>query len=83
MKQIAFSKTAVRALRRMPSHAAALIRAKIKQYATDPESLGNNVKALRGRDGFRLRVGDWRVIFDEDGRVISVLEIGPRGGAYD
>ena len=29
-----------------------------------------------------LRVGDWRVIMDEDGVVLAVLEIGPRGGIY-
>lgn len=59
------------------------IRAKIAQYAADPASQANNVKKLQGRDGYRLRVGDWRVIFDEDGNVIAILEIGPRGGIYD
>ncbi|WP_035097604.1 hypothetical protein [Devosia sp. LC5] len=35
-----------------------------------------------GRPGIRLRVGDWRVIM-EDGVVLEVLEIGPRGGVYE
>ena len=38
---------------------------------------------LQGRTGIRLRVGDWRVIMDEDGNVLAVLDIGPRGGIYD
>ena len=39
---------------------------------------------LRGRPGFRLRIGGWRVIFDrhEEAREIDVLRIGPRGDVY-
>lgn len=31
----------------------------------------------------RLRVGDWRVIFTEDGTVIAIIKIAPRGGVYE
>ncbi len=55
---------------------------KIEAYAENPASQANNVKALRGREGIRLRVGDWRVIM-HDGEVLDVLRIGPRGGVYD
>jgi mRNA interferase RelE/StbE len=83
MKRINYSKDASKALSRMSANMAKLIRSKIEQYASDPAPLANNVKALRGRPGFRLRVGDWRVIFDEIGDVIDILEIGPRGRVYD
>jgi len=33
-----------------------------------------------GRLGKRLRVGDFRVIFEEDSTTIRVLTLGPRGG---
>lgn len=66
----------------MPANSARRIIEKIEAYASDPASQGNNVKALRGRDGIRLRVGDWRVIMI-DGVVLDVLEIGPRGSIYD
>ena len=66
----------------MPANTAERIRAKIEVYAADPTSQANNVKSLQGRPGIRLRVGDWRVIM-EDGVVLAVLEIGPRGGIYD
>jgi len=56
--------------------------AKVDQYAADPGSQANNVTALQGREGIRLRVGDWRVIM-QDGQVLAVLEIGPRGSIYD
>ncbi len=67
----------------MPANTAATIRAKIDQYARDPKSLANNVVKLQGREGYRLRVGDWRVIFGDDGAVLAILHIGPRGGVYD
>ena len=81
MKQIAYSKTAVNALRRMPAPTSRRIRNKIEEYAADPLSQANNVKPLVARDAIRLRVGDWRVIM-EDGIVLD-LDIGPRGSVYD
>ena len=83
MRQVSFSKSSLQTLRRMPSNVAATIRAKIDQYARDPASLSNNVTRLKGRSGWRLRVGDWRVIFDDDGVVLAILAIGPRGGIYE
>lgn len=84
MKPITYSKDAFRALRRLPANVSTLIVSKIKQFAADPASLGNNVKPLRGYpDQFRLRVGDWRVIMSDDGEVLSVTKIGPRGSVYE
>jgi len=82
--ELTFSRDALRTLTRMPRNTAATIRSKLQQYAVDPSSLANNVKALKGAGReMRLRVGDWRVIFTEDGRVIAVKRIAPRGSAYD
>lgn len=84
MKRIAFSKEALHTLRRMPTNTSAIVRSKIEQYAADPASLANNVKALKGEQGvFRLRVGDWRVLFNEDGDVVAIIRIAPRGAAYE
>ena len=83
MKQISYTKAAIKVLRRMPANTAGLIRTKIEAYAQDPASQANNVKFLKGREGIRLRVGDWRVIMDDQGNVLAVLDIGPRGGIYD
>lgn len=83
MKQVSYTRAAVKALGRMPANTALLIRSKIAAYAENPDAQANNVKALKGRTGVRLRVGDWRVIMDDQGSVLAVLEIGPRGGIYD
>ena len=82
MKPISYSRSALKTLRKMPRDAAERIMGKVDQYAADPASQANNVKALQGRDGIRLRVGDWRVIM-RDGEVLAVLEIGPRGSIYE
>jgi len=69
----------------MPRNTAALIRTKVEALALDPQAPNNNVKALVGRPGYRLRVGDWRVIYDlDDGlRILAVERIAPRGGVYE
>ncbi|WP_349543147.1 type II toxin-antitoxin system RelE/ParE family toxin [Bradyrhizobium sp. ARR65] len=41
-------------------------------------------KFAQGReDEYRLRVGDWRVIFTQDGVILSVLKVAPRSSAYE
>jgi len=84
MHAIEFTKQAAQALKAMPRNTAATIRAKIDALAVDPYAPNPNAKKLTGREGYRLRVGDWRVLYQiEDGRlVIVVLAIKPRGGAY-
>jgi mRNA interferase RelE/StbE len=84
VKKVSYSRDALRTLSRIPVKTAKLIQAKIEQYASDPTSLANNTKALKGMPGLlRLRVGDWRVIFSETGEVIAVIRIAPRGSAYE
>lgn len=84
MYTIRHTAAALKALRRMPRNIAELIRQKLREVAADPAT-ARNVKRLKGRDGYRLRVGDWRVIFTiANGElVLIVIEIGPRGDIYD
>jgi mRNA interferase RelE/StbE len=82
MKPISYSRSALKTLRKMPRDTAERIMGKVDQYAADPASQANNVKALQVREGIRLRVGDWRVIM-RDGEVLAVLEIGSRGSIYE
>ena len=83
MKQIAFGKDALRTLSRIPDNTSLLIRSKIAQYVADPAAQANNIKVLKGQTGvYRLRVGDWRILFTEAGEVVTVVKVAPRGGAY-
>ncbi len=47
--------------------------------------LTGDVKRLQGSYEYRLRVGDWRVRFERDGRqlIITIVHVLPRGRAYD
>lgn len=84
MFEIRYTSAALRVLRRIPRNTADLIRRKVEEVAEAPLE-ARNVKALKGRDAYRLRVGDWRVIYEIDNGVLVliVIDIGPRGGIYD
>lgn len=84
MYAVRHTAAALKALRRMPRNTADLIRLKVRKLAADPAA-ARNVKRLKGRDGYRLRVEDWRIIFalDNGELVLIVIEIGPRGDIYD
>lgn len=84
MYSITYSKDALKTLQSMPRNLSIRIRDKVAALAEDPFAPNNNVTKLQGREGFRLRVGDWRVIYDiqHDTLVIHVVTIGPRGGVY-
>ncbi|MGK2871472.1 MAG: type II toxin-antitoxin system RelE family toxin [Alphaproteobacteria bacterium] len=84
MHSVRYSKEATRTLSRMPRKLALSIQAKIATVAADPYAKHNNVARLKGRDGYRLRVGDWRVIYEiaEAQLVIHVVRIASRGSIY-
>lgn len=83
MREVVYSKHAIWTLNRMPANEARRIRSKVLQYAEDPASLANNVKKLKDSRYYRLRIGDWRVIFGEDGTVVDVIRVAARGEAYE
>lgn len=49
-----------------------------------PYDCGLDVKHLHGRPEWRLRVGDWRVLFlvEKETITITVVSVSPRGDAY-
>lgn len=84
MYKISFTKQAYKAFRRMPKNTSRLIREKLEHIVADPYVQHNNVTRLQNRPGYRLRVGDWRVIYEvQDNKlVVLVLKIGTRGDVY-
>ena len=84
MYKITYTTQAARSLQKIPRNTADLIRGKLEQIANDPFTSIPNTTKLLGRPGYRLRVGDWRVIYeiDKDEVVIIVIKIAPRGEVY-
>lgn len=87
MYVVVYTTGANRRLLRIPVPMARRIQEKIGQFAADPASLVANVKKLTGRDEYRLRVGDWRVLFTleeafVEGSNMTVHTIASRGSVY-
>ncbi|MBF0192294.1 MAG: type II toxin-antitoxin system RelE/ParE family toxin [Magnetococcales bacterium] len=68
----------------MPAGVRTLILHKIDGLAENPLAVHPQVRKLVDRPEYRLRVGDWRVLFALHHHVliIEILRIGPRGGVY-
>ena len=63
---------------------AQLIREQLEIIAVAPYADHPNAKKLQGREGYRLRVGEWRVIYkmQNEQLIILVLKIASRGEIY-
>ncbi len=75
MKTIIFSTAATRQIDALAAQAREAILEALALYAV--EGVGD-VKRLFGREGFRLRVGAYRVIFDQDAATILAVYVGRR-----
>jgi len=52
----------------------------LEKLAIEPPQ--GDITALEGKDGYRLRVGGYRVLFDIEENMILVYDIAPRGQVY-
>ena len=84
MYRLEFQKQPRKILQKIPKPEAQRIIAKLKLVANDPYAPNNNVAKLKDQPGYRLRVGDWRVIYTifDDEIFILVVRIAPRGDVY-
>ena len=80
---IRYEREAERAIDALDPVARRRILIAIGRLAADPRGAGN-VKALRGSDNYRLRAGDWRVIYTlrDDVLVVLVLRVAHRREVY-
>ena len=75
MKTIILTLSAAKDLDALPRDARKQVEAGLHRYAVTGRG---DVKALQGRDGYRLRIGSYRVIFDGDATTILAIYIGRR-----
>ena len=76
MYKITFSKQADKALRKMPRNLALKLAEKIKKLSKNPEEI-TNIKKLTDHPGYRLRVGDWSIVYvlNNNEKTIHIIKI--------
>ena len=83
--QVRILPAAARALAALPVNVRRRIDSRIRSLAENPRP--HDVKKLKGTDGllFRIRVGDYRVLYqiDDAARVVTVVKVGHRKDVYD
>lgn len=79
MKSITYTGMARLSLRKLPAKARERIEAKLAGYAATGKG---DAASLQDRDGVRLRVGEYRVIFVETSAEIAVVAVGHRRDIY-
>jgi len=75
MKTIIFTAAAVRQVDALPEDGRVQVLADLDRYATTGRG---DVKKLAGRDGYRLRSGRYRVLFNEDQTTVLAVYVGKR-----
>jgi len=73
----------VRALRKLDPQVRLRVQGAIALLAQDPRPPG--ARALQGRPGLRVRVGDYRIIYtvQDDVLLVVVVRLGHRRDVYD
>lgn len=83
MYKIEYSHTAAKALRKAPANTAERLMSAIEELAAAPYEMAG-VKKLTAREGYRLRVGDWRILYTihNDILTIYIVDVGNRKEIY-
>jgi mRNA interferase RelE/StbE len=79
---VSILRRAQRELQQLPRGEYARVRDAIRALGHDPRPTG--CLALTGRAGWRLRVGDYRVIYeiDDTQHLVTILHVGHRRDIY-
>ena len=80
MKTIILTLSAAKDLDALPRDAREQVETGLYRYAMTGEG---DMMPLRGRGGYRLRIGSYLVIFDEDSSTILAIYIGRRATTGD
>lgn len=83
MYLVVIGKLARKQLDKMPDHIASPIIKAIASLAVNPRPHG--CKKLKGRPGYRVRQGDYRIIYEIHDRILTVdvIAIGHRKDIYE
>ena len=70
--EIIYSKDAIKFLRKQTRQTQNRIISAIEKIPN------GDIRKLKGRNGYRLRVGTFRILFDEKGTIINIIDIDNR-----
>lgn len=80
---VVLTRQAEKAVRALPDSVLRRLDRVLQELEEDPISRGS--KKLAGHpDLYRIRVGDWRIVYilDRPARTVLVVKIAPRGDVY-
>lgn len=79
---INIKKRAAKALAKLPDRDYQRIRDTIRELGENPRPSG--ALKLTGREGWRIRIGIYRVIYqiEDDSKIVTILDIGHRRDIY-
>ena len=82
MYRLEVSHTAHRQIRRLPTQTQDRIHRVIARLAENPRLPGN--KKLTAREGYRVRMGDYRILYqvDDGAKVVIIYRVMSRGDVY-
>ncbi|SFU19781.1 mRNA interferase RelE/StbE [Algoriphagus locisalis] len=81
--QIAIKKSAIKSLAKIPEPYFSTLKSAIFNLADTPRP--NGCKKLKGREAYRIRVADYRIIYEIADKIllIEVIAIGHRRDIYE
>jgi mRNA interferase RelE/StbE len=81
--RIELSKSAAKQLDKLPDSVLTILIQAIQMLSEEPRP--NNCKKLKGRDAYRIRKGNYRIIYEifDDVLLIDVVAIGHRKDVYE
>jgi mRNA interferase RelE/StbE len=81
--RILITKTAQKQLDKLPDSIANTLIQTIQGLSSNPRP--NGCKKLKGRGGYRIRKGDFRIIYDiyDKMLIVEVIAVGDRKDIYD
>ena len=78
--RVELSNTAKKQFNRLNEPYRSRIAAALDRLENEPPE--GDIKKLQGRDGYRVVVGSFRILFDIEDDRIDVFKIAPRGQVY-
>ena len=79
--EIKYHKRAVKFINSLPPKERQRIKDVINKLITAPENC--DIKSLEGyTDIYRLRIGQYRVIYTKDNVILFIIDVGNRGDIY-